>query len=140
MLFRSLCPVETLKGWRQGETIQYIVDAPALGYTTAMFVVMNRDRWSKLPPDLQALFKTVNREWIEKHGVAWDQADRDGRALVTELGREFIALPEEEQARWKAAVEPVLNDYVTQATGKGLPGADLLAEVQAELAAGNATR
>jgi TRAP-type C4-dicarboxylate transport system substrate-binding protein len=136
----TLCPVETLKGWRQGETIQYLVEVPALGYTTAMFVVMNRDRWSKLPPDLQTLFDTVSREWIEKHGAAWDQADRDGRALVTELGREFIELSAAEQEQWKSAVKPVLDDFVTQTAAKGLPGADLLSDIQSALAGDNAAR
>jgi TRAP-type transport system periplasmic protein len=130
----TLCPVETLKGWRQGETIQYIIEAPAIGYTTAMFVVMNRDRWSKLSPDLQDLIDTVSREWIEKHGAAWDQADRDGRALVTELGREFIQLSVAEQEQWKTSVQPVLDDFVTKAGEKSLPGAALLSDLQSELA------
>lgn len=129
----TLCPIETLKGWKQGETIQHVVDASAIGYTTAMFVVMNQDKWSKLPPDLQQIFSDVSREWIEKHGEAWDQADRDGRAFVAELGREFIQLPPAEQARWREAVQPVLDAYVAQSTERGLPGAALLADIQADL-------
>jgi TRAP-type C4-dicarboxylate transport system substrate-binding protein len=37
----TLCPIETLKGWKQGEVISYVTDATAVGYTTAMFVTMN---------------------------------------------------------------------------------------------------
>jgi TRAP-type C4-dicarboxylate transport system substrate-binding protein len=132
----TLCPVETLKGWRQGETIQYIVDSTAIGYTTAMFVVMNPDKWAKLPADIQQVFTTVSQEWIAKHGAAWDQADQDGQAFVTELKREMIHLPEAEQQAWKAAVKPILEDYVKQTKEKNLPGEAMLAEVQAEIARG----
>lgn len=130
----TLCPVETLKGWKQGEVIQYVVDAKAIGYTTAMFVVMNRDKWAKLPPDIQRVFTDVSKEWITRHGAAWDQADKDGHAFVTELKKEFVSLPAAEQARWKAAVKPVLDEYAKNTKGRNLPGDALLADLEAELA------
>lgn len=129
----TLCPIETLKGWKQGEVIQYVVDASAIGYTTAMFVVMNKDKWSQLPADLQKVFTDVSREWVTKHGAAWDEADQAGRAFVTELKREVITLPEAEQQRWKAAVKPILDDYLKTAREKNLPGEALLRDIQAEL-------
>jgi TRAP-type transport system periplasmic protein len=134
----TLCPVETLKGWKQGETIQYVVDASAIGYTTAMFVVMNLDRWSKLPPDLQDIFRAVSEEFVVKHGEAWDQADREGRDFVAELGREFIHLSPTEQARWRDAVKPVLDEYLAQSNERNLPGASLLADIQGELSRASA--
>jgi len=130
----TLCPVETLKGWKQGETIQYVVDSSAIGYTTAMFVVMNKDKWDKLPADIQKIFEAVNQEWIDKHGAAWDQADKDGQEFVTQLKREFIHLPEAEQQAWKEAVKPILEAYVKAAKEKNLPGDTLLADLQAEIA------
>jgi TRAP-type C4-dicarboxylate transport system substrate-binding protein len=130
----TLCPIETLKGWKQGETIEYIVDSSAIGYTTAMFVVMNKDKWAKLPADIQEIFTKVNEEWVTKHGEAWDQADKDGREFVTGLKRQFIKLPEAEQAQWKTAVKPVLDSYLKQAKEKNLPGEAFLADLQAELA------
>ena len=34
----TLCPIETLKGWKQGEVISSVTDSSVVGYTTAMFV------------------------------------------------------------------------------------------------------
>jgi len=34
----TLCPIETLKGWKQGEAISFVTDSSSIGYTTAMFV------------------------------------------------------------------------------------------------------
>lgn len=130
----TLCPIETLKGWKQGETIEYVIDATAVGYTTAMFVVMNKEKWAALPADIQQIFLDVSQEWIAKHGEAWDQADKAGREYVTELKRQFIDLPEAEQQAWKTAVKPVLDTFVAQARTKNLPGEELLADIQAELA------
>jgi TRAP-type C4-dicarboxylate transport system substrate-binding protein len=130
----TLCPIETLKGWKQGETIQYVVDAAAIGYTTAMFVVMNQDKWAKLPPEIQQVFTAVSEEWTSKHGTAWDQADKDGAAFVAQLKRESIHLPDAEQQAWKAAVKTVLDDYLKQTKDKGLSGEAMLTDIQAELA------
>jgi TRAP-type C4-dicarboxylate transport system substrate-binding protein len=125
----TLCPIETLKGWRQGETIEYVVDASALGYTTAMFVVMNKAKWATLPPDVQKVFSDVSQEWIGKHGEAWDQADQAGREFVTQLNRQFIHLPDAEQQQWKAAVRPILDGYVAECKEKNLPGGAMLADI-----------
>ncbi len=126
----TLCPIETLKGWKQGEVISSVTDATAVGYTTAMFVVMNKQKWEKLPADIQKVFTEVSREWVKKHGEAWDKADADGREFVKGLQREVITLPAEEQQRWKKAVEPVLTAYVAATKEKSLPGEQFLKDAQ----------
>ena len=126
----TFCPVETLKGWKQGEVIEYITDTSAIGYTTAMFVVMNLDAWNDLPEDLQKVFSEVSAEWVDKHGAAWDQADAEGQAFVEELGRETFTLSEAEQLRWREKVKPILDEYVANAEQKELPGQAFLDDVQ----------
>jgi len=129
----TLCPMETLKGWKQGEVIQYVVDTSKIGYTTAMFVVMNQKKWEQLPPDLQKVFTEVSQEFIGKHGAAWDTADREGREYVTGLKKEFIELPPAEIQRMRSAVKSVLDDYIKRTQGRNLPGAELVAELQKRL-------
>lgn len=126
----TFCPVETLKGWKQGEVINSITETTVIGYTTAMFVVMNKSAWDKLEPEHQKVFAEVSDEWVDKHGLAWDQADEEGMAFIKGLQREVIELSKEEQQRWKDAVRPILDDYVTKAADKGLPGKEFLADLQ----------
>ena len=126
----TFCPIETLKGWKQGEVIDYVTETSVIGYTTSMFVVMNEDAWDRLGPDLQKIFTEVSDEWVDKHGEAWDLADRDGEAFVRELQKEVIVLPAEEQQRWQAAVQPILDAYVAAATEQGLPGQEFLADLK----------
>lgn len=136
----TLCPVETLKGWKQGETIEFVIDASAMGYTTAMFVVMNKDKWATLPPDIQKVFTDVSQEWIAHHGEAWDEADRAGREFVTQLNRQFIHLPEAEHQQWKAAVKPVLDSFVAGCKEKNLPGDKVLADILAQIETAKAAK
>ena len=136
----TLCPIETLKGWKQGEAIEYVVEAGALGYTTAMFVVMNKAKWAALPADVQKVFTEVSQEWIANHGEAWDEADQAGREFVTQLNRQFIRLPEAEQQLWKASVNPVLDAFVACCKTRNLPGDKFLADIQAEIAKGSAVK
>lgn len=131
----TLCPVETLKGWKQGEVIDYVIDTSCIGYTTAMFVTMNLDKWNALPPDIQQIFNEVNEEWIAQHGAAWDQADDEGHEFVAGLGKQTIALDEAEQARWREKVVPILDEYVANMAAKNLPGDTFLADLQEKLAA-----
>ena len=126
----TFCPVETLKGWKQGEVIESITDTSVIGYTTAMFVVMNKDSWNKLSADQQAIVTEVSAEWVDKHGQAWDQADAEGMAFIKELNRQVIALSDQEKLQWKAAVQPILDDYVAAAEEKGLPGKAFLEQLQ----------
>ncbi len=127
----TLCPVETLKGWKQGEVINYVVDTSAVGYTTAMFVTMNRKRWESLPDEIQEIFTATSAEWVARHGNAWNAADDEGRELVAELGREVITLEAGESERWRSATAPILAAWQVQAAAKGLPAAGFLAELQA---------
>ncbi len=130
----TLCPIETLKGWKQGEVIESVTDTSVIGYTTAMFVVMNKNSWAKLPADLQEIVTAVSAEWVDRHGEAWDQADKEGREFVEELGREIIALPAEEHVAWRKAVENILEEYAQAAEAAGLPGRAFLQDIQARLA------
>ena len=136
----TFCPIETLKGWKQGEVIEFVTDTKAIGYTTAMFVAMNQKSWDALPADLQQILTDVSAEFVDKHGNAWNQADAEGLEFVQGLNREIIALSADEEARWKAAVEPIVAKYLAQTAEKGLPGADFLKDVQTMIAEARAAQ
>ena len=126
----TFCPVETLKGWKQGEVIDYVVDTKSIGYTTTMFAVMNKDKWDSLPEDLQKIVTEVSDEWIVKQGEAWDQADAAGDEFVKELGKTFISLSDSDNSKLVEAMAPIYSDYVTATAEKGLPGEDFLKDIQ----------
>ena len=103
-------------------------------YSTGFFVVMNKDKWNSLPPDVQKVIETVNVEWIEKTGKGWDEIDKEGADVATAQGVKMISLSKEEDARWHKLVQPVLDDYVKDTKAKNLPGEEALKFCQEELA------
>jgi len=129
----TFCPVETLKGWKQGEVIDYVVNTRAIGYTTAMFVVMNKEKWESIPNDLQKIITEVSEEWIVRQGEAWDQSDEEGEAFVKDLGKVFVELSSEQQSQFVDAMSPVLDEYVSATEEKGLPGKQFLEDIQKAL-------
>ena len=120
----TFSPMEVLKGWKQAEVIKYTTECYSVGYTTGFYVVMNLDKWNALPKDVQKVIEQVNKEWIPKHGEAWDTSDKAGRDFTLSLGNKIIPLSAEESARWAKAAEPVLDIYIKAAGKKGLPGKD----------------
>lgn len=125
----TLTPMETLKGWKQAEVIKNTTDCPDIGYTTAMFVVMNKKKWESLPKDIQKALDDVSKEWIDVHGKTWDDVDSEGRKFTLSLGNKIIPLSKAESDRWKKAVSPIINEYVKTATANGLPGNDAVREI-----------
>ncbi len=113
----TFTPMETLKGWKQAEVIKSTTMCKSVGYTTAMFVVMNKAKWDALPADVQKVFTEVSAQWVRVHGAAWDQADADGLAFTKEKGNKVIVLSAKEDARWRKAVEPVIAKYEADTPG-----------------------
>jgi len=121
-----MCPIEALEGWKLGEVVSSTTLNYGSAYTIAFFVVMNKEKWNSLPPDIQKVFEEVSEEWIEKTGKAWDEIDKSGMEFVKKRGNTIIALTKEEDERWVKAVRPVLDDYVKAMKEKGLPGEEAL--------------
>ncbi len=127
----TIAPVETMKGWKQGQVVKYTIDCANIGYTTAMFIVMNKKKWEALPKDVQAIFDEVSQEWIAVSGKAWDDADAEGYKFIEGLGNKVIQLSPAEAAKWEKAVSPVVDEYVKNMEAKGVPAKKAVNEVQA---------
>lgn len=122
----AMAPFEALQGFKWGEVINSSTVAYGSGYSTGMFIVMNKNKWNSLPPDIQKIFTEVNEEWIEKQARAWDEIEKEGIDFTQKRGNKIIRLTKEEDARWAAAVKPIVDEYVKTTKAKGLPGDEAL--------------
>lgn len=121
-----LNPIEAMKGWKIGEVVNYTVENYGSAYSTSFFVVMNKQKWNSLPPDVKKTIESINEEWIERQGRLWDEIDREGREFMVQRKNKFITLSKEEDTRWAEKVKPVINEYVNELKTKGLPGEEAL--------------
>lgn len=133
----AVYPLEANKGWKLGEVTGYSTAAFSAAYTTSFFVVMNKDKWNALPQEVQKVIEEINAEWVTKHGEAWDASDMEGIQFFLNQGGQLIGVDANEQARWKKAVEPILEDYIKETRAKGINAKEVvdftvktLAEVQ----------
>jgi len=120
-----ICPIEALEGWKLGEVVKSTTQG-GVANSLAMFVVMNKEKWNSMPPDVQQIIEKINEEWIDKQGRVWDEIDASGRDFASKRGHKIITLPPAEQERWAKAVRPLLDDYVKNMKAKGLPGDEVL--------------
>jgi TRAP-type C4-dicarboxylate transport system substrate-binding protein len=118
----TFCPIEVLKGWKQAEVIDYVIETESLGYTTAMFLVMNKKKYESLPPDIQKIFDEVGDEWVDIHGDVWVSADDEGLKYVKELGKNIHKLSPAQEQKWIQSISPIIVEYQMEMDKKGLPG------------------
>jgi TRAP-type C4-dicarboxylate transport system substrate-binding protein len=122
----SMAPFEALQGWKWGEVVKFTTEDWGAAYSSGMFVVMNKDKWSAIAPDLQKIIEKVNEEYAEKQGKLWDEIDKAGREFSLGRGNKVIALSQDENWKWTKAVKPILDEYVKNMKDKGLPGEEAL--------------
>ncbi|NWF92287.1 MAG: TRAP transporter substrate-binding protein [Syntrophaceae bacterium] len=122
----SMAPFEALQGWKWGEVVKFSTENYGSSYSTAFFVVMNKEKWNSLSPDIQKIIEKINEEWAEKQGKAWDEIDKAGRDFILKRGNKIISLSSDEDWRWFKLVKPLHDDYVKSMKAKGLPGDEAL--------------
>jgi len=114
-----------LKDWRFAEVVGYTTLAWQVGSVFPFYVVMNKESWNKMPPDIQQIFAKTSEEYKEKFAVMWNEAEVNGKEFGLKKGVKFIELSQQEAKRWKQAVRPVFDDYVKEMVGKGYAEKDV---------------
>ena len=122
----SMAPPEALQGWNWGEVVKFTTECFGASYSSGMFVVMNKNKWNALPPDIQKIIEKVNEEYIEKQGKTWDEIDKVAKDFTIAKGNKIISLSADEDRRWEEAVKPILGEYKKNMKDKGLPGEEAL--------------
>ncbi len=118
----GLYPIEVNKGWKMAEVTDHITNSTSIAYTSSFYVVMNKNKWNALSDDIKKIITAINLEWIPKHGQAWDSSDKKGWEFSKSLGHTVIELDDNESARWKKAVEPVITGYINKMDANGFDG------------------
>jgi len=119
-------PYEANEGFRLGELYNYATAAYSVAYTLPMFVVMNKNKWKALPEGIKFTIREINNEWIPQHGEAWDTIDMTGMRFFLDHGGQIIGLDRNEADRWKMAVAPIIDDYMTSLNKRGLNGREIV--------------
>jgi len=120
-----LSPYETLKTFRFAEVAKNVTVNWQTGGTFPFFMVMNKRAYDSLAPELKKVLDEVTADYQERFARMWNDIDLDGRAFAREKGVTYLELSDQEAARWRKAVEPVIDNYVSGMASKGFSAAEV---------------
>jgi TRAP-type C4-dicarboxylate transport system substrate-binding protein len=115
----SYIPLETLKGFKLGEVEKYVTASWKIGNAYTFYVVMNKQKFNSLPPDVQKELTEFSKGFIERWAVEWNAIDIEGREFLKSNGGQVLPLSDAEAVRWVKASEPVIAGFKKDLTSKG---------------------
>ncbi|WP_425073827.1 TRAP transporter substrate-binding protein [Sagittula sp. S175] len=96
-------------------------------YNLFFIWAMNKDVYESLPDDLRAVIDANSGlETSAWAGRAHDTGDADGKAVMEAAGNQIATLSEDETAKVKALGDEVIQEWIADMDGKGLPGQQLV--------------
>ncbi len=118
-------PYETLKTFRFAEVAKYTTANWQVGNTYVFYLIMNKNKYNSLPPDLQKMVDQLAGEYQERFALVWNEIELVGKAFGATKGVEYIELSDAEADKWKKAVSKVFDDYTKTMVGKGFSEAEV---------------
>ena len=121
----ALLPLETMKGFKTGELIKYVTASWRVGSAYCFYVLMNKQKWSSLPADVQKVMTDFSKEFIERWTVEWNNIDIEGREYFKSNGGKIESVLDADSPKWVKAVQPVIDDYKKDVVSKGAKAGDV---------------
>lgn len=116
--------------WKLAEVSKYSIVCKPTAYSLGFFVVINKNKWNGLDPEVQKIMEELSPVWAAKHGQAWQQSEDRGIAFDKEQGNKIIEIDPEEAAKWRKTIQPVIDDYIKLTESQGLPGKEVIEYVE----------
>src|SRR5919109_1475961 len=127
-------PMESIISFKLDTVLEQATLFPGGMYSSAFGFFMNEDKWNKLPKQDQEALEKISGEWIARHaGNSWDVADGKGLEVLKKSGVKIVNANPEFVAEVKKRSAPLVEDWIKQASAKGVDAAKILAEFREEL-------
>ena len=97
-----------------------------IGSQFAGGIAMNKNRFDKLPPEVQKAIRDAGEAWTARYAEAQAAAAASLMDKMVAAGAKVSDLSEGERKRWADALSPVGKTWAADAKGKGLPGDEVL--------------
>ncbi|HEU4371423.1 MAG TPA: TRAP transporter substrate-binding protein [Methylomirabilota bacterium] len=127
-------PMESVVSFKLDTVLEQATLFPGGMYSSAFGFFMNEDKWNKLPKQDQDALEKISGEWIARHaGRSWDTADQKGLEALRKSGVKIVNANSEMVAEVRKRSAPIIDDWVKQASARGVDAARILAEFREEL-------
>jgi len=122
--------MEILKDFNFAAYCPYATEANL--FVVSFAVVMNKDKWNSLPPDVKKVMDNLRREQAEWTGKYVDDHVKEALAWSKQkYNHQLLELPPAEKAQIPGLVKPMIDDYIKRVTAAGLPGDQIVKDAYA---------
>jgi TRAP-type C4-dicarboxylate transport system substrate-binding protein len=95
---------------------------------------MNEDKWAKLSKEDQAIItRHAGEAAARSNGQSWDRADKVGREALQKAGGAIVTASPAMAAEARKRSAPIIDEWLKQASAKGINAKAVLDEFHAEL-------
>src|SRR5437870_2751729 len=127
-------PLESIISFKLDTVLEQATLFPGGMYSSAFGFFMNEEKWNKLPKQDQDAIEKISGEYIARlAGNSWDEADRKGMEALKKSGVKIVHANPAFVAEVKKRSAPIVEEWIKQASAKGVDAARILTEFQDEL-------
>ena len=127
-------PAETIIAFKLENLIKYVTQVPGGLYNTSFALFMNEDRFNRLSKaDQDAVMSVSGEKFARMAGRAWDERDQRGFKAMREANINVLQASPELVAALKEKTAPLEQEWIKEASAKGVDGAKALAELREEV-------
>ena len=127
-------PMESIISFKLDTVLEQATLFPGGMYSSSFGFFMNEDKWNKLPKQDQEIIEKLSGEHLARlAGASWDEADRKGMEALRKSGVKIVNANPAFVAEVRKRSAPIIEDWIKDATAKGVDAAKILAEFREEL-------
>lgn len=127
-------PMETKQTFNLKEVVPYSLIYPSGLYMGSFFMVMNPAKFQKLSKaDRDAIEAVSGEDFAKVIGRAWAEADEKGLAAAKAAGNTIDTASPELASAIKAKISHIEEEWIENASAKGIDAEKALAELRAEV-------
>src|SRR5499433_1816568 len=121
--------MEAVASFKLETVLEQVTLFPGGMYSSAFGFFMNEDKWNKLPKQDQEAIEKLSGEYIARlAGNSWDEADAKGMEALKKSGVKIVQANPAFVAEVKKRSAPIVDDWITKATAKGVDAGRILKE------------
>lgn len=125
----TLFPLESVPAFNIEKKTTFTTLIPGGLYNFSFFVVMNSDRFNKLPAKDRTAIEKVSGEALARlAGRMWDTEDAKGLEVIKANGNEVLVADKAFQQAIRNASKPMEDEWLKQANSLGVDGVKALKE------------
>ena len=124
----NVSSMEILKDFNFAAYLPYATEANL--FVVSFAVVMNKDKWNAMPPDVKKVMEDLRHEQAEWTGKYVDDHVKESLAWSKQkYNHQLIQFSDADKAEIAKLTKPLIDDYIKKVNAMGLPGDQIIKDV-----------